>query len=193
MRGKCHCYDSRHVGFLLLTHSLSFDYVPIIPSIRRIIQHYFLGLHSSNQFPYPWLTLWLVRRFPSGHPLHCLIPINPASPAHRSVPPSPIPLNIVVYMCVLCGEIGAGGELVGQVGRSRCGRGLGNRAIRGITGGGTSGATSGLTRGTGAKPLKRLSFARDVPNRTSPGLRCAAIHARLQSSQLKPALLHMKR
>ena len=50
-------------------------------------------------------------------------------------------------MCVLCGEIGAGGGPERQVGRSRCGRGLGNQAIQGLTGGRTSGITRGLTRG----------------------------------------------
>ena len=50
-------------------------------------------------------------------------------------------------MCVLCGGIGAGGGRAGPLGRSRCGRGLGNQAIRGATGGRTSGITGGLTRG----------------------------------------------
>ena len=45
----------------------------------------------------------------------------------------------------------------------------------------------------GAKPLKTLSFACDMPNRAFRGLQSASGSASFGSSQLKLASLHMKR
>ena len=73
--------------------------------------------------------------------------------------------NIVVYMCVLCGEIGAGREGGGAGRPVRCGRRLRNQAIRGLTGGGTNGITSGLTRGR-RQAIEKIELC----------LRCAKSH-----------------